>query len=156
MALAPVGDDGTVYGNVGDFIIVSTSRTTLVRSSISVEDVEEIQAETVPHRVFFIRYVPYASFDLQFIEVLVTPIAFAIESILGSGLAVGATFVQDLDASNLLTNAMEFTVQVQSSKPGISGPFTTTVTIPIQTLHDTTDFAPFFAGAISNLQAVAG
>jgi hypothetical protein len=156
MALAPVGDDGTVYGNVGDFIIVSTSRTTLVRSSISVEDVEEIQAETVPHRVFFIRYVPYANFDPQYIEVLVTPISYAIETILAQGLAVSAVFVQDLDPSSLLTNAMEFTVSVAGTKPGIPGPFTDTVTIAIQTLHDTTDYAPLFADVTAKLQAVAG
>lgn len=150
---SPVPTDTSVYDAVR---VVSTRRTVLVRSATQVVDVEEIGAETTRHGVFFLRYVPYQSFLDADALVLVAPIGYQIDSALDLPIVAGALFVQDVDEAGLLTNAIEFTVQAPSPDPAQPGPFTTTVTIPVQTMYDSTDWFTKLYAAVQTIQANLG
>lgn len=150
---APIPTDTSVYGAVK---VLSTRRIPWVRSTTLVVDAAEIGAETSRHGVFFLRVVPYQTFQDATALVLVAPIGYAIDSALDLDIVAGALFVQELDASGLLTNAVEFTVQAPSPDPARPGPFTTTVTIPIQTLYDSTDWYTRLYAAVQTIEANMG
>lgn len=148
----PIPTDTSVYGSVQ---IVSTRRTVLVRSATQVVDVEEIGAETTRHGVFFLRYVPYQSFADADALVLVAPIGYAIDSALDLDFVVGAMFVQDIDASGLLSNAIEFTVQAPGTAAN-PGPFTDTVTVSVQSIYNGDDWYTKLGDAVRVIQANLG
>lgn len=116
--------------------LIATRRTVLVRSATVVEDVEEITAETVRHGVTFIRYVPFAAFEQQGAMPLVAGIGYQIDSALDLDWVDAASFVQEVDAQGLITNAVEFTVSVPPPSLDQPGPFQSSTVIPLQVIRD--------------------
>lgn len=146
----PIATDSSVYDAVR---VVSTRRTVLVRSQTQVEDVEEIGAETTRHGVFFLRYVPYQNFADASALVLVAPIGYAIDSALDLPEVVGAQFVQEVDDSGLLTNAMEFTVQWIDPDPAHAGPYTDSFIVSLQAIYNGDAWYSQIGATVQTIQA---
>ena len=113
--------------------IVSSRRTTQVLSPTRVQDVMVIGVQTIPHRVYFERAVPYTDWVQSPVGVALyaEPPADNIEYELTSGPAIAASYIEDLDASGLVQGFIEFVLQVESGDPNRPGPFQTTVDVPI-------------------------
>lgn len=131
-----------------------------VLSPTQVIDVERVSGRTNPHGVYFERVVPLTIFGTSAATAYITELATAIEERLTSGLADAASFVQDVDASGLLVDAVEFVVSVQGPPP-TSGTFTTTVTVPVNLLTADPAFVgdlvtPMFEDALAQLRQTAG
>jgi len=137
------------------FRILSSRRTIQVRSQTLVEDVQEIVAEALPSGVTFTRLVPLQTFQAQGASALIAPIANNIQAIIDQGYAVGGIGVQKVDANGLISNWVDFTVEINPPDATQPGPFTTTVEVSVQALHDQTDFADTFDPTIQNLAALA-
>ena len=92
-----------------------------------------IGVQTIPHLVYFERAIPYAQWVQSPLGVALyaTPPADNIEYELTSGPAVAASYIEDLDAAGLVQGFIEFVLQVTSSDPTKTGPFQTTVDVPI-------------------------
>lgn len=117
----------------GTWEVVSSRRTTQVLSPTRVLDVMLIGVQTIPHGVYFERAVPYVDWVQSPLGVALyaEPPADNIEFLLTSGPAIGASYVEDLDASGLVKGFIEFVLQVESNDPIRTGPFQTTVDVPM-------------------------
>ena len=116
-----------------DYIPQGSVRTVQVLGPSQVADVERVSGTTIPHSVYFERDVPLTVFGTAGADDYVNELAVAIEQRLQGGVADSAAFVQDVDDSGLLTDAIQFTVSVPPP-PGSVGPFTTTVVVPVNLL----------------------
>lgn len=120
---------------MGDFWqVVTTRRTTQVLSPTRVLDVEIIGVVTLPHRVYFERAIPYTDWVESPAGADFYAIAPAgnIEYMLTTGPAVGAAYVEDLDSNGLVQGFIEFTLEIPPPSPAQSGPFQTSVLVPIE------------------------
>ena len=117
----------------GTWDVVSSRRTTLVLSPTRVQDVMVIGVQTNPHGVYFERAVPYVDWIQSPVGVALyaEPPADNIEYLLTSGQAIAASYIEDLDATGLVQGFMEFVLQVESGDPNRTGPFQTTVDVPM-------------------------
>lgn len=136
--------------------LLGTRRTVIPRSQTTIEDVEEIQATTTRHGVYFIRYVPYTAFTSSGWLPLVAPIGFAIDSALDLDGIDSAVFVQDVDAAGLITNAIEFTVSIPAPSADQPGPFSTTVEVSIQSIYNGDEWFTRLFDAQAMLKAQVG
>jgi hypothetical protein len=141
------------------FLVQSQHRDIQVLGPSQVVDVERVAATTIPHNVYFERNVPLVAWNPSDVGLWLEPIASAIEAFLETGQAVSASFVQDVDDSGLLTDSIEFIVQVPPPSAAQSGPMQTTVVVPLNLLAEP-QFSgvlvqPMFDEAIANLRAVA-
>jgi hypothetical protein len=141
------------------FIVQSQHRDIQVLSPTQVVDVERVAATTVPHNVWFERNVPLVAWNPSDVGLWLEPIASAIEAYIQTGQAVSASFVQDVDDAGLLTDSIEFVVQVPPPSAAQTGPMQTTVVVPINLLAEP-QFSgalvqPLFDSAIANLEGVA-
>lgn len=136
--------------------LLGTRRTIIPRSQTNIEDVEEITAVTTRHGVYFVRYVPYTSFTQSGWLPLVATIGFAIDSALDLDGIDAAVFLQDLDEAGLIKNLIEFTVSIPPPSAEQPGPFSTTVTVPIQTIADGLDWFTRLFDAQAMLKAQVG
>jgi hypothetical protein len=139
---------------------IESHRDIQVLSGTQVIDVERVAGTTVPHGVYFERVVPLTIFGTGAATAYIAELANAIEQRLDSGLADSASFVQDVDGSGLLFDAIEFLVSYQGTQPG-AGLFTTTVTVPVNLLTADTAFvgdlvSSLFEDALAQLQQTAG
>ena len=142
-----------------NYVVQDQQRTVQVLGPAQVLDVMRVGATTVPHNVYFQRDIPYLSWRDQGAGPWLGTLADAIEQRLQSGLADSAAFVQDVDASGLLTDAVEFTVTLPPSGTQ-PGPMSTTVTVPVNMLTADTAFVgdlvtPMFEDALAALSATA-
>lgn len=116
-----------------DYTPLGDVRTVQVLGPSSVADVQRVSASTIPHNVYFERNVPLTIWGTASADDYINELAVAIEQRLEGGIADNAGFVQDVDASGLLSDAIEFIVSIPP--PGDApGPFTTTVTVPVNLL----------------------
>src|SRR6266566_9287415 len=81
-----------------------------VLSGTQVIDVERVAGTTVPSGIYFERVVPLTIFGTPAATAYVSRLAQAIEDRISSGLADSAAFVQDVDPSGLLFDAIEFLI----------------------------------------------
>lgn len=144
----------------GNFVTLGSHRDVQVLSPTLVVDVERVAAATLPHNVTFERIVPLTIFGTPAADDYIGELATAIEQRLDSGLADAAAFTQDVDASGLVVDAVEFVVSVTGG-PDQPFPFATTVTVPVTLLTADTAFvgdlvAPMFEDALTKLRATAG
>ena len=61
-------------------------------------------------------------------------IGAAIDTVITSGTAIGAAFVQETTAGGTLTNYIEFTIEIATTDEG--GQITDTVTVSVQSIVD--------------------
>lgn len=125
-----------------NFQVVSQRRTVQILSATEVIDVEEVGFVTKPSGVYAQREVPIAAWASEGAGAWIEPLAAAIEGLISGGLASGATFVQSVDDTGLLTNAIAFVV-TYTPPSGIPGPMQTTVEIPVNALTLDTSFGTF-------------
>lgn len=130
-----------------------------VLSGTQVIDVERVAGTTVPSGIYFERVVPLTIFGTAAATAYVSRLAQAIEDRISSGLADSAAFVQDVDASGLLFDAIEFLVSYVGPHPE-GGAFTTTVTVPVNLLTADPAFvgdlvSPLFEDALAQLRQTA-
>jgi hypothetical protein len=138
---------------------IESHRDIQVLSPTQVIDVERVSARTVPHGVYFERVVPLTIFGTSAATAYIAELATAIEDRLSSGLADAASFDQDVDASGLLVDVVEFLVSVQGAGQD-AGTFTTTVTVPVNLLTADSAFvgdlvSPMFEEALAQLRQTA-
>ena len=117
----------------GNYRVIGQRPTVQVKSATSVIDVEEVEFETIPSGVIAQVEVPLQYWSIQDSDPWIAPLATAIEELIGSGLAVGGSFVQDIDHSGLLTSFIQFIVAYDPPPP-IAGSMTATVNIPVNDL----------------------
>lgn len=141
------------------FLVQSQHRDVQVLGPSQVVDVERVAATTIPHNVWFERNVPLVAWNPADVGLWLEPIASAIEAYLETGQAVSAAFVQDVDDSGLLTDSIEFVVQVPPPTQAQTGPMQAVVTVPVNLLAEPqfsgTLVQPLFDAAIANLRGVA-
>lgn len=139
-----------------NFIVTAQRRTVQPRATGQIEDVEEITAQTVPSGVGFTRVIPYTVWAGGHVAEALTPIATNIETIMRKYPIVSAIPVQTVGGNALISNEVQFTVTIPSERGSPNPAHTTTVTVPVQVLHDATDFGSYFKPAISALEHAAG
>jgi hypothetical protein len=104
-----------------------------VLSGTQVIDVERVAATTVPSGVYFERVVPLTIFGTAAATDYIAELAEAIEQRIQGGIADSASFTQDVDASGLVFDAIEFLISIVGPPEG-GGTFSTTVTVPVNLL----------------------
>lgn len=137
------------------FTVVAQHRTVLVRSQTLVEDVMELTAITSPSGVTFVRSVRYDVWHSGGAGPALQPIAEHIEAIMAHWPVLSGAAIQQVDASGLITNAVEFVITLPGELGSQAPPHTTTVDVPVQALHDKTDFGSYFGPPLQALQATA-
>ena len=139
---------------------IGSHRDIQVLGPTQVIDIERVIGATLPHGVYFERTVPLTIFGTAAADDYVNELADAIEQRLSGGLADSATFVQDVDASGLLTDLISFTVSIVGPPP-VSGTFATTVDVPVNLLTGGLGgqgggVDAMFSDAMAQLQQTAG
>lgn len=130
-----------------NYRVVSQTPSVQVLSANEVIDTMEVGFVTAPSGVYAQRSVPRSAWKDGGAGAWIGPLATSIENLISGGLASGAVFVQDVDASSgLLKDAMQFTVLYDAPPPAVA-PMTTTVTIPVDMLTLDTQFGGFVEGA---------
>src|SRR5512146_2830036 len=114
--------------------LVSTRRTPCVRGPTAVVDAMVLGAVSTVHEVYFERVVAYTAFLSKGVHPIIDPIGEAIDTIITSGNAIAAAFVQDSAANGLLTNMIEFTILVATTDEG--GQITDTISVTVQSIVD--------------------
>ena len=120
---------------------VGSNRSVQVLGPTQVIDVEEAQVVTAPSGVYFSFPIPLDMWlQNQGADYLGT-IASQIEQQISEGLAVTASYIQDVDPSGLLVDYLDFVVQYVPPG-GLRGPFEGVVRMPLNLLLAAID--PFF------------
>jgi len=112
-----------------NYHIHSQNREVQVLGPTEVIDVEKVGIVTHPHNVYVEWPMPLSLWQTQAGYSFLEQIAAGIEQQFSEGLAVGASYVQDYDANNLLIDYCEFVVQYTPTdgRP----PQRTTVLVPV-------------------------
>lgn len=150
---------------MASYTLQSSYDTVQVFSASEVVEAIYCTIATNGHGAVVNRTIPKRNFGSGGADVgMLDSLATAVDQALDGGLAIAATGVQDVDASNLIMDAVQFTVQYVPAAPTI-GPLTTTVTIPVDVVTADTQFGSFLTGgsmseqlqaAYNNLKALAG
>lgn len=121
-----------------------------------------IGVQTKPNGVYFERAIPYADWvkSPAGVDFYALPPAENIEGLFAAGTIVAASYIEDLDASGLVKGYISFVLQVPSTDPARSGPFQTTVDVPIDIVSQANlggagIFSPDFNNALAALQQTA-
>jgi hypothetical protein len=143
-----------------DYTAQGSLRTVKVLGPSSVVDVERVSATTIPHSVYFERDVPLTIWGTAGADDYVNELAVAIEQYLQGGEADNAAFIQDVDDTGLLTDAIEFTVSIPPPLDA-TGTFSTTVVVPVNLLvgglgGNTAIVGALFDDALAKLHQTAG
>lgn len=147
----------------GTWDVISIRRTTQVSSPTVVQDVMIIGVLTNPSRVYFERSIPYKDWIANPVGVglYAEPPADNIETLIGNGTAVGASYIEDLNSAGLVEGFVQLILQVESGNPNRPGPFQTTVDIPMDVMSQANlggggPISAAIGQAIAALQATAG
>lgn len=149
---------------MASYTLQSSYDTVLVVSASEVLDAIFCTIATDGHGAILNRTVPKSAFGSGIDVGLLDSLATAVDQILDGGLAIAATGVQDVDAANLLVDAVLFTVQYVPQAATL-GPLTTTVTVPVNVVAVDTSFGSFLTGgsaqdqlqaALDHLKTLAG
>ena len=125
--------------------VLAQNRTVLVRSPTVVEDAMEIAAQSTPSGIGFVRVILYTTWLQSGPKEPLQPIADHIEQIVANHPVVSGAPVQRVDASGLVSNWVEFQVTTKAQHGSPTPTMVAPVRIPVQALHDDTDFARYFA-----------
>jgi hypothetical protein len=110
--------------------IVSELRTVQVLSQTQVSDVQQVGFIAYPSGTYCQTEIPWDAWVLEGPAAWVQPLAQAIEDLIAGSGATAATFVQDVDASGLIADFLDFTVSFTPTG-GTGIPLTTVVRIPV-------------------------
>lgn len=111
----------------------------------------ELTVEALPSGIPFVRVVPLATWKQGGVAKDLGAIASSIAAITGKYPIASAAPYQTLDSQGHIVNAVEFVVTAAGEKGTANPAHSTTVTVPVQALHDQTDFAGTFGPAIDLL-----
>lgn|SRR5512146_2739972 len=114
----------------GSFYPVSSYRSVMVTSGTQVEDVEVVTAATIPTGIRFTWAVPLAVWNADSGIPTLDSMASYLESLVTGHHVIGGTDSQDFDASNLLADYVDLTVEYDRSAQGLS-PLYGTATVSI-------------------------
>lgn len=114
--------------------LVSGRRTPWVRGPSAVVDAYVLGASSSVHDVYFERVVAYTAFLAKGAHAIIDPIGEAIDTVITSGTAIGASFAQDAAANGTLVNNIDFIVLIATTDEG--GDITDTVTVSVQSIVD--------------------
>ena len=131
--------------------IITERRTVHVLSQTQVVDSQEIGFNSLPSGTYCQVLVPVAAWKANGPAAWVQPLADAIEGLIPGSGATSATFTQDVDASGLLTDFLDFTV-TYTPTGGVGLPLSTVVRIPVAYL--TLDQAIATAGHIAPAELI--
>jgi hypothetical protein len=138
------------------FRVEGQNRTVLVRSPTLVEDAVEIHARATPSNIGFVRVILYSTWAKSGVKAALEPIADNIEQIVKNHNVVSGAPVQQVDASGLVSNFVEFIVTTKAQAGSPSPTMTAPVRIPVQALHDLSGFESYFQPVEKALAAAAG
>lgn len=116
----------------------------------------EIHAQATPSGIGFVRTILYSTWANGETKAALQPIAEHIEQVREHHAVVSGSPVQRIDASGLVSNWVEFIITTKAQKGSPTPTMTAPVRIPVQALHDLTDFTRYFAPVEKALQSAAG
>ncbi len=121
------------------YVVLGSFTTIQVVSQSQVIDVLRINFSTTPSGITAYANAPYKSItgvqpgDVEGIaDVFILPLADGIERMMGSGEVTGAVGAEDTDASELLVDYIDATVEYRSPDLRKFGPYQQVVRIPVQ------------------------
>lgn len=149
-----------------DFTVIGSYATVQVTGPASAVDVLRITFRTIPSGVVATANAPYKNIvgvqpgDVQGIaNVFIEPLAAGIERMMGSGEVSGAIASEDTDASGLLIDYIDATVEYDPPNPN-QGALSQVVRIPTQFFDEPSFYGALIGskidGAYQALQALAG
>src|SRR5690348_731598 len=133
------------------YTIVTERPTVQVLSQTQTVNVQEVGFYSYPSGTYCQVVVPTAAWAANGPAAWVQPLADAIEGLIPGSGATAASFVQDVDSSNLIADFLDFTVSFTPTT-GLGLPLTTVVRIPIAYL--TLDQAIATAGGLSPTEMI--
>jgi hypothetical protein len=139
-----------------NFTVVAQRRTVQPLANGTVQDVVEITARALPSGVVFTRVIPFVRWAEQSVAEALAPIADNIDAIMAHYPIVSAAPYQEIDASGLVANGIEFTVTTEAQRGQPVPTMTTLVRVPMQQLFQGSSFGAFFDGPLGSLEHSAG
>lgn len=133
------------------YSVVAQSPDVQVLGPTSVMDVQRVTIRTRPSGALLEYPVPAIIWPDAGGAQILESLAAGVEQMIAEGLAVSAAYVNDLDASGLLVDYVEFTVQLRDAA-GHLLPQTTTARVPEELFIAGTD--PFAFGLIGDAVAI--
>src|SRR5207244_2684715 len=100
--------------------LVSTRRTPWVKGPTAVVDAMVLGAVSLDHDVYFERVVAYTAFLAKGAHAIIDPIGAAIDTVITSGTAIGAAFVQETTAGGTLSGPRRLRSRRQPRSAGRS------------------------------------
>lgn len=131
--------------------IVTERPTVQVLSQTQTVNVQEVGFYSYPSGTYCQVVVPTQAWKANGPAAWVQPLADAIEGLIPGSGATAASFVQDVDQSNLIADFLDFTV-TYTPTTGLGLPLTTVVRVPIAYL--TLDQAIATAGGLSPAEMI--
>lgn len=138
------------------YTVMGSFATVQVISPTQVVDVLRITFRTDPSGVVAFANVPYKNlvgFQVadadQAASVFIAPLADGIERAIGTGRVAGATGTEDIDASGLLIDYIDLTVQYDPGDPARPGPFQSIIRIPVFAFEGGAFFGPLVLDKIN-------
>lgn len=142
------------------YTVLGSFATVQVTSPTTVVDVLRISFRTTPSGVVASANVPYrnlvgfTSADAdQAASIFIGPLADGIERLMGSGMVAGAVGTEDVDASGLLVDYVDVTVQYVSTNPNAPGPFQSVIRIPVFAFDEPSFFDALVLVPVQNAYA---
>ncbi len=138
------------------YVVLGSYATVQVTGPESVVDVLRISFRTTPSGVTATASVPYrnlvgfttADAD-QAATVFIGPLSDGIERMMGIGRVAGATGSEDIDASGLLVDYIDATVEYDPQNAAQVGPFQSVVRIPVHAFDEPSFFDPLVLNKIN-------
>lgn len=137
------------------YIVLGSFPTIQVTGPTSVVDVLRITFRTTPSNVVAFANVPYKNlvgFQVanaeQAASVFIGPLADGIERMMGSGEVAGAVGSEDIDASGLLVDYLDVTVEYNPNDPTRPGPFQSLVRVPVFAFDEPSFYGPLVGSVI--------
>lgn len=138
------------------YTVLGSYATVQVTGPTTVVDVLRINFRTTPSGVVATANVPYrnlvgftvADAD-QAASLFISPLADGIERMMGSGRVAGAVGSEDIDASGLLVDYVDATVEYDPADPARPGPFQSVIRIPVGAFDEPSFYAPLVGDKIN-------
>lgn len=138
------------------YTVLGSYATVQVTSPTTVVDVLRINFRTTPSGVVATANVPYkniAGFTVadadQAASIFIGPLADGIEQAIGTGRVAGGTGSEDIDASGLLVDYIDLTVEFNPNDPTRPGPFQSVLRVPVFAFETGEFFGPLVRDKIN-------
>lgn len=149
------------------YTVLGSYATVQVTGPTTVVDVLRVNFRTTPSGVVATANIPYrnvAGLTVADVDsaasVFIGPLADGIERMMGSGEVAGATGSEDIDASGLLVDYIDATVEYDPNDPARPGPFQAVVRIPVFAFDEPSFYDPLVGSKVNAtyvaLQRLAG